>query len=271
MARKKKHEEHVNHERWLISYADFITLLFAFFVVMFASSQVDAKKMGRFTESFSKAVGIEVFPTSGTAIIGGEEALITEEKVKEKSNDMLPEELESLRTALVERAKGDADVGGVKVLARQHELVLRLADTMIFDSGNDHMTDASRKVLRVIAGELKSRAVSIRIEGHTDDRPIATARFPSNWELSTARAMAVIRELAGGKIEPDRLSAAGYAQFHPIADNTTPEGRAQNRRVDLVISPLLPGSAVPLSGHDAGSAVERDASPERSAAPEHEK
>lgn len=234
--RKKKHPEHVNHERWLISYADFITLLFAFFVVMFAASQVDSKKVGRFSESFSKAVGIEVFPFSGTSVMPGAPNFVSSEIVGPNATT-LPTELESLKSELQKRQKNkDAELGTLRLVARRNELVLRLSDAMLFDSGDDRVKPKAREVLVALASEFKRRKLSVRVEGHTDDKPIRTARFRSNWELSTARATAVVAELAAQDIGPDRLSAAGYAEFHPIAPNATPESRATNRRVDLVVT-----------------------------------
>lgn len=234
MARKKKHPEHVNHERWLVSYADFMTLLFAFFVVMFASSQVDTQKVGRFTESFSKAVGIEVFPESGKSLLGGnstKDALT----VAGKGDESLPIELEELRAIMRENAKKQ-EMAGVQVLIRRNEIVLRLADNVVFASGTDEIQPAARIVLQHMADDLKSRKVDIRVEGHTDDKPIKTFRFRSNWDLSTSRATAVVADFANAGIDPTRLSAAGYGEFHPIATNASSEGRAQNRRVDVVVS-----------------------------------
>ena len=234
MARKKKHPEHVNHERWLVSYADFMTLLFAFFVVMFASSQVDTQKVGRFTESFSKAVGIEVFPESGKSLLGGNSTkdAIT---VAGKGDMSLPSELQELRTMMEQKAKKD-ELGGVQVLIRRNEIVLRLADNIVFASGTDEIQPAARAVLGHMADDLKTRNVDVRVEGHTDDKPIRTFRFRSNWDLSTSRATAVVADFATAGIDPQRLSAAGYGEFHPIATNASPEGRSLNRRVDVVVS-----------------------------------
>lgn len=234
MSRKKKHPEHVNHERWLVSYADFITLLFAFFVVMFATSQVDTNKMGRFTESFSKAVGIEVFPESGKSILGGNAAkdAVT---VSGKGDESLPIELQQLKSELQQKSAKEK-FAGIEVLSTRNELVLRLSDSVVFDSGNDEVKGAALEILKRVAGELKDRKVTVRVEGHTDDRPIKTVRFRSNWDLSTARATAVVVAFSKDGIGPDRLSAAGYAEFHPLASNETAEGRAQNRRVDIIVS-----------------------------------
>jgi chemotaxis protein MotB len=234
MARKKKHPEHVNHERWLISYADFITLLFAFFVVMFAVSQVDSKKVGRFTESFSKAVGIDTFPESGAGLMPGGVVPTTKDEAAEQKLVLAPE-LEGLRIELASLRKNAELPAALQVLQRRNELVIRLSESLIFDAGDDRLTEQSAKAMRVLGRELKRRKVDIRVEGHTDNRPIRTARFRSNWDLSTSRATAVVGILAD-TIEPGRLSAAGYGEFHPVSKNDSDDGRRQNRRVDIVVS-----------------------------------
>ncbi len=249
--RKKKHPEHVNHERWLVSYADFITLLFAFFVVMFAVSQVDSKRMGRFTEAFSKAVGADIFPGKGDSILPmlveappKPEALQSGERDRE-----LPGELKSVRAALADLARRSQALQGMELLQRKNELVLRLSDNVFFESGDDGLKAPALTMIHAIAPELTSRNVDVRVEGHTDNRPISTVRFRSNWDLSTARATAVIVKLAAEGMATSRLAAAGYGEFRPVANNATEEGRKQNRRVDLVVSVDM--------GVDPEEAVER--------------
>lgn len=237
MARKQKHAEHPNHERWLVSYADFITLLFAFFVVMFAVSQVDSKKMGRFSESFAKAVGIEVFPESGQSLISGSAEKSPVQTKDGQGDDILPPELVDIKATLTEKAKRDDDLKGVVFLERRNELVLRLPESVVFASGDDRLKERAVPVLREVVEQIRGKKIVLRVEGHTDNVPISTPRFRSNWELSTARATSVIAELAKQHaVPPQSLSAAGYGEFHPVADNATSEGRAQNRRVDLVIA-----------------------------------
>jgi chemotaxis protein MotB len=234
--RKKKHPEHVNHERWLVSYADFITLLFAFFVVMFAVSQVDSKKVGRFTESFSKAVGIDVFPQSGESLLPG--GVRAEPAAEEGPADSLPSELVELKRELAQLSRTAEVPSGFEVIERRTELVIRLADHLLFETGDD--TPRDPRTIGVIAKALRKTALDVRVEGHTDDRPINTSRFRSNWELSTARSTAVIALFAKEGIPAHRLAAAGYGEFHPVAPNTTEEGRKQNRRVDIVVSVAAP-------------------------------
>jgi chemotaxis protein MotB len=233
--RKKRAEGHVNHERWLVSYADFITLLFAFFVVMFAVSQVDSKKVGRFTEAFSKALGNEMFPDRGKGILPAQDIIQEVPKIE----DGLPPELEKVRAALQELAdKGDAQ--GLQLLRRRNELVLRLADGVFFESGDDRLKPIAALTLHSLGPELGKRIVDVRVEGHTDNRPISNSRFRSNWELSTARAMVVLRKLASEGVPAERLSAAGYGEFRPVASNAAEDGRKQNRRVDLVVAVSVP-------------------------------
>jgi len=252
MARKKKHPEHVNHERWLISYADFITLLFAFFVVMFAVSQVDSKKVGRFQDSFSLAVGVttnergylprlesDARPLSASMLPLDElpQPVEAEEQEEEDARQRFPEKLVELEKILEERQELENSLAGLTVVRRGNDLVLRLDATAIFDSGDDRVRDQARQMLMAIAQEVRGREVMLRVEGHSDDQPIRTLRFRSNWDLSTARATSVLVELADrGRLDPKRLAAVGYAEFQPIGDNATPEGRQMNRRVDFVVS-----------------------------------
>ena len=244
MARKKKHEEHVNHERWVISYADFVTLLFAFFVVMFAVSQVDSKKLGRFTQSFNAATQWEVMQSHGR---GGNGLLPGEPPESTAPSANLPDlpptaEGEAaargaLKDMLSQRLKTQANLEGLTIEDLHGELVLRLPEHLLFDNAQASLRVQGRAALDAVVDTLQDRAVRIRIEGHTDSVPIRTPQFPSNWELSTARATACVRYvLETNRIAPDRLAAAGYGQHHPVAGNDTPEGRARNRRVDIVIT-----------------------------------
>lgn len=252
MARKKKHPEHVNHERWLVSYADFMTLLFAFFVVMFAVSQVDSKKVGRFTESFSKAVGIDLFPSPGTGLLPGGGVPIPQSDAQPMTagEEAIPKELSEIKTQLNDMKKRSELPGGLNVLQRRNEIVIRLSEHVSFGAGDDNLKPNALDAIRLVARELVARKVDIRIEGHTDNRPIHTARFRSNWDLSTSRASTVVAVLADAGIAPERLSAAGYGEFHPVAVNTTDEGRSQNRRVDIVVS----AAALPAQEKEATDA-----------------
>ncbi len=262
MARKKKHPEHVNHERWLVSYADFITLLFAFFVVMFASSQVDTKKMGQFSDAFSKAMGESFLMEGGRSLLpDGKPPPPEPPGAGGTAEGRLPKELMQLAKKL---GQNSDELAGLKILQRRNELVIRLADSLLFDSGDDTLKEQAVRVVQAIANELRDRKVDVRVEGHTDDVPIRTVRYRSNWDLSTARATAVIAQLNGpGRIAATRLAASGYGEFRPVASNTTPEGRAQNRRVDLVIAASLdtPVVEVDAPSASASASASADAAP----------
>ncbi|MBI5537734.1 MAG: OmpA family protein [Deltaproteobacteria bacterium] len=231
----------MNHERWLVSYADFITLLFAFFVVMFAVSQVDAKKVGRFTESFNEALEWQVLSGEGRGLLHGDKPTtqgVGSVQISGPSPRLRDYSVEkdTIRKGLTRKASSIPELAGLTVLEVHGELVLRLPERLMFDVGEATLHEEGRRALEAIADELQSRAVGIRIEGHTDSAPIHTPRFPSNWELSTARAMATVAVLLEThKLQPHRLAAAGYGEHHPIASNESAEGRAQNRRVDIIV------------------------------------
>jgi chemotaxis protein MotB len=237
--RKKKHPEHVNHERWLVSYADFITLLFAFFVVMFAVSQVDSKKVGRFTEAFSKAVGINVLPMEGQSLLTGGQQI--EESGKGEQPGLF--DLDSLRSTLTKMAEASGRLQGLQIIQRRNELVLRLPESVVFDTGDARVKDGSVETLKLIAPELRDRDVEVRVEGHTDDQPVTSGRFRSNWELSTARATSVMMVLVAEGLTSQRVSVSGYGEFRPVAPNASEDGRKQNRRVDLVVTAIIPDPA----------------------------
>jgi chemotaxis protein MotB len=238
MARKKKHPEHVNHERWLVSYADFITLLFAFFVVMFAVSQVDSKKVGRFTQSFNDALEWQVLTESGAGKSSGDSVIpeLVQTPAKAKKEHEFNLEKDAIKKSLSARMGRAPVLAGLSVLDVRGELVLRLPEKLMFDRGEAILSGDGKTALDTISDELKSRPVRIRVEGHTDTTPIHNARFRSNWELSMARAMAVVKHIIdSGAIEPGRMAAAGYGEYHPIASNDDPATRSQNRRVDLIV------------------------------------
>jgi chemotaxis protein MotB len=250
--RKKRHEEHANHERWLVSYADFITLLFAFFVVMFAISQVDAQKLGRFVESVNVAFELKgVFPdasphairdtNSGTSIgvganIAPPRVNVLPPKAPSKRSQRLQKSVQGLLgTALADKVRLRMDTRGVTV---------SLSEAGFFDTGSAVVRADSLATLREIGEALKEDDSPIAVEGHTDNVPIHTAAFPSNWELATARATAIVRYMIDEMhYDPARLSATGFAEFRPAGDNATAEGRGLNRRVDLVV--LTEGSEGP--------------------------
>ena len=238
----------MNHDRWLVSYADFITLLFAFFVVMFAVSQVDTRKIGRFTQSFHDALEWQVMQQGGGRASSGKDVIeimpgYDNAKVKKRALDF-EQAKDAIRRGLAQRLGSARMLSGLNILEVHGELVLRLPEKLMFDRGEAILRSEGGEALVAIAEELADRPVRIRVEGHTDSTPIRTPRFPSNWELSQSRAMAVVRFfLEDGKISPARLAAAGYGEYHPVATNDTIDGKAQNRRVDLIVVADLEGAA----------------------------
>ena len=258
MSRKKKPAAHVNHERWLVSYADFITLLFAFFVVLFSSSQVDKRKVGKLASAIQDAFQqMGVFQASNSR-----SPLVTSDPMPAESTNVMTnakgfmgqgrvgnlgakfptsKDLGPLRKEL-ERALGpQIQRHEVALEAHREGLVISLREVGFFDSGSSELRPSSEGAVHNIAGVLAAQSNSIRFEGHTDNVPIHNSQFASNWELSTARATEMIKLfITQYHFPPVRLSAGGYAEYHPAATNKTDEGRAQNRRVDIVVLPFVP-------------------------------
>jgi chemotaxis protein MotB len=266
--RRRKAAEHVSHERWLVSYADFITLLFAFFVVLYASAQVDKRKVGRLALAIQVAFQqLGVFDTSNTQVPLSDSEAIPFSKVQSIENvertTSLERVVQPMKGALGPTAESSPlkDVQAelekalapeirnhtVEIKSRRAGIVISLREVGFYESGSPTLRPSSKDAIDRLATILKARPEALRIEGHTDNIPIHNGRFASNWELSTARASDLIRLLLDRyRFDGTRLSAAGYAEFHPVAANDTPEGRARNRRVDIIIltpQELLKGSA----------------------------
>ena len=274
---KRKLQLHVNHDRWLVSYADFVTLLFAFFVVLFASAQVDKRKAGRLAMAIQVAFQeLGVFQTSNTKVPLQDDNAMPFEKVQVVENVKRDADLKllvnpmngELTSATAARSLQDAQLAIQKALLpeinrnevtmamHREGLVVSLKEMGFFDSGSASIRPGSLDAITRLAAVLKQRPEYLRIEGHTDNVPIHTARFASNWELSTSRATGLIQLLITGYGLPARrLSAAGYGEFHPLASNTTVAGRAQNRRLDVVIlAPSASSLESPENGKsDAGA------------------
>ena len=254
--RRRRPRPHFNHDRWLVSYADFITLLFAFFIVLYASSQVDKRKAGRAAMSIQVAFQeMGVFPAATTQIpldSNKPMSFSTVQAIEQMTNKTEtgravppPEDpvasrdqvdLNTLQSELQEALHNEILQNQVALHRETEGLVVSLKEFGFFTSGSVTIKPESLPALDRIASILAVRICRLRIEGHTDNKPIHTAQIASNWELSTARATEVVRFLiTNHRFAPERLSAAGYAEFHPVASNLTPNGRAQNRRVDIVI------------------------------------
>jgi chemotaxis protein MotB len=257
MSRRKREQPHANHERWLVSYADFITLLFAFFVVLYASSQVDHRKVGRLAMAIQVAFQeLGVFPASTTMVpldmnepmpFSTVQAIENVKHTTDLSHVSPPPEdvtaaaaeeanLTTLQSELQQALRQEIAQHSVALHRETEGLVISLREFGFFDSGSAALKTSALPALDRIASILSLRNCRLRIEGHTDNIPIHTLHMQSNWELSTARSTELVRLLIlRYRFSPDRLSAAGYAEYHPIASNLTAQGRAQNRRVDLVI------------------------------------
>jgi chemotaxis protein MotB len=262
---KRKQQAHVNHERWLVSYADFITLLFAFFVVLYSSAQVDKRKAGRLALAIQVAFQeLGVFQTSNTKIPINDDEAIPFEKVQavenvKKDADLKQivspmkgvlssatesQSLQEAQEAIQKALDPEIQRREVSMSMRREGLVVSLKEMGFFDSGSASIRPGSLDAIARLAAVLKQRPEFLRVEGHTDNIPIHTARFATNWELSTTRATELIQLLITKYgIPPSHLSAAGYGEFHPVASNGTPDGRAQNRRLDVVILAPFPPMA----------------------------
>jgi chemotaxis protein MotB len=250
MALKKEPPQPENHERWLVSYADFITLLFAFFVVMFASSQTDKGRAKQISEAVEKAldngksVGV---PPAVAKILGGTvddkgqgNAMMkgpggAQHSSKETAPDEVVELLPSMQR-LTKEMEDEVKTGKLEMRLEARGLVVSLKQSAFFPSGQDALNTANLPTLKKVADVIRVLPNSIQLEGHTDAIPIHNTRFKSNWELSCARAIAVMEVLCDTfELKRDRFSVVGRADTSPLDTNDTPEGRARNRRVDVII------------------------------------
>lgn len=272
MARRRKHEEHTNHEAWAIPYGDLITLLLAFFVVMYAISSVNEGKYRVLSDSLATA--FSGAPRSVTPVQVGDPALggsasiqisrVTQAAPDNRARSVLErlpvpaaqaseaadaEAAARLAAALAERQRRLDEIASrveqaMQSLIESQQLEVRRQDSwveveirtdLLFASGSAELGRAAIAALEQLADVLRSSPNAIRVEGHTDDRPINTAAFPSNWELSAARAAGVVRVLAARGVDPARLAVLGLGEFRPVESNATADGRRANRRVLLVI------------------------------------
>lgn len=287
MVRRRRQEVHVNQERWLISYADFITLLFAFFVVMYSISQVNDSKYrvlsDTFIEAFNQPTDAQATPepqdntSPSTAIVTpidmGQTAVnqvaTTEQQSVVNDNPIVDvplspvepvktsDELTQISDLVTEKFTQLINDQMIQVSSNELWLQIELKDSILFPSGSADASEQAQKIFDEIAGILQSYSNPVQIEGFTDNIPIKSAKYPTNWELSTARASAIVKYLASKGIAPERLSAVGYGEYQPVVANDTEQGRAQNRRVTIMVAkrkmdrPKIiraPLSAVPTSG-----------------------
>ena len=233
---RKKHEEHANHERWLVSYADFITLLFAFFVVMFATSQTDNAKAQQVSDSVKKALAGQPIASVVAAILGtGPPSPPHVQTHAPQPPAALPELNPSLKI-LTKELDEEIKAGRIQLGMGPRGLTVSFRQAALFPSGEDVIVPSAYTSIEKVARAMKQIPNPARLEGHTDALPIHNSRFRSNWELSAARSIALLELLTKRfEVAPDRISIAGYAETAPIADNETDDGRSRNRRVDIVI------------------------------------
>ncbi len=272
MARKKKPEEHANHERWMVSYADFITLLFAFFVVMYSISVVNQGKYKVLSESLVAAfkdpkkslepiqVGEIVRAPADLPDLGSNPQPIMSRPINPRnlpeidqlsSEDLIDvsEQLDEIQRSVEEAMKDLIEEGLISVRRSQFWLEIEINTSILFNSGRSVLFPQIISVLQRLARIMVGLPNQVHVEGYTDTVPIETEKFESNWELSGGRASTVVRLFEETGIESERLAAIGYGENHPIAANNTAEGRAKNRRGVVVVLAQL--------NNDAGSTLEK--------------
>jgi chemotaxis protein MotB len=230
MARKKVEDEpKAGAPEWMATYGDMVTLLLCFFVLLFSFATLDVQKFKAIAVSMNGSLGVL---DSGTAVA-------MEPLVGSFPNDSPTEENEEFKNLYEEMSEYIKDnnlTASITLRLDERGLLVRFMDDVLFDSGKADLTPKAREIINKVAEIIRTNDKNVRIEGHTDNVPINTARFPSNWELSTARAVNVVKYLIEENgIEAKRLSASGYSDQHPVDDNSTKEGRQKNRRVDMVI------------------------------------
>jgi chemotaxis protein MotB len=264
---KKKHEEHENHERWLVSYADFITLLFAFFVVMYSISSVNEGKFRTVSESIKAALHpIVSTPSTALPFTVGQNRALTVNPTVAGAKEPVIRRLRQIMRSL----KNETHVEIIELKALTNgDIVLMLPETVLFHSGESTLRPEARPFIQAIGEVLIELDRHVRVEGHTDNVPISTVQFPSNWELSATRAVTVVRTLTERYgVQSNHLTAVGHADSRPLADNLTPENRAKNRRVEIVVQERRP-IPQPIETEDSRTALERFAVPQDSVKPEN--
>lgn len=242
--RRRIRSDHEDNGRWLISYADFITLLFAFFVVMYAVSAVNEQKYRIVAESLGGAFGKVTL--SGPAPAEPPPADLSPEVRAQLERERLVQEeaahMNEVASSLLDVLGPLVQEGKVRITQGRRGVSIEINANVLFEPGKADLEAGSLEVLRAVAGRLQDEPFNLEITGHTDLLPISNSRFASNWELSAVRASSVVRFLAANGIAPERMQAIGREATLPVAPNNTPEGRARNRRVELMILSGLPDS-----------------------------
>lgn len=248
MARKKRHEEHENLERWLVSYADFITLLFAFFVVMYSISSVNEGKYRVLSDTMVAAFNtppktIQPIQVGEQGVSGPPSPVKSEHATPAMQPGVIQQLAQTARSSDMGHIANDFEhalapmikAGLINVKHNDLWVEIEINTSILFDSGSASLENDALPVLKQLADVLKKYPNAIQVEGFTDNVPIDTSMFPSNWELSAHRAASVVHLFMDQGVQPDRMAAIGYGEYRPIADNATAEGRRKNRRVVVVI------------------------------------
>lgn len=262
LKKNQRNDEYTdNHERWLVSYADFITLLFAFFVVMYAISSINEGKYRILSHSLVNA--FKSNSSSSDVVVHQSTGLMSDNdhRIQQADSIKLIDDLKALKIKKQEKMKSMAKNilhaleslvkdGQVKVTQSSSGITVEINASVLFSPGQAKLAENSSLTLQAVAHVIKEQKHEIHVEGHTDNLPIHTESFPSNWELSTARASSVIRLFVENGVEPHRLTAIGYGENRPIETNETPEGRKRNRRVTIMILSTDPDrvTEIPIAG-----------------------
>lgn len=250
----EEEEEQGHRERWLISYADFITLLFAFFTSLYAISVVDAEKQERLVYSIQEAFGEEFFtPMDQTHGVLGDRShtpFQLGDQLRASAARSDQERLDALENRARELDSRIEEQEGISVGRTDEGLVISLADSFFFSAGGTTIPAEGQRLLAEVADLIRPLPNHLRVEGHTDDRPISTRAVPSNWHLSVVRAAEVVRELERAGVDPARLSASGFGPHRPLVSNGSSDGRRINRRVDIVVLRARLSGIKPSRDHD---------------------
>ncbi len=223
---------------WMATFADLVTLLMCFFVLLFAMSTTQQETYKELVKSLRSALGAQAVPESGTREGLTMHAVPSEEPSENQQIDelggMIEKEMEEIVSEVRELVLFNKLGGEVSVTKTEEGVVITLSDLLLFPKGGTELAPKGLDILRKVASVLSRLAYHVKIKGHTDSSPISSAQYPSNWELSSARASTVVRLLVQNGVPPQYISAEGYAHYHPVATNDTEQGRAFNRRVEIV-------------------------------------
>lgn len=250
MARHKRHHvegSHDNDERWLLTYSDLITLLFVLFVVMYAISTTDVRKFVALAQSVSAAFNADVMQGQQAISINNGQDTTIQQETSASGTSPVQSDLNAIKAALEDYAIGQGLGGEVEVGMAPQGIVIRLNDALLFSSGRAHLDDHALSLVRQVANIIKPLPNQVRIEGNTDDQAPDGVLYTSNWDLSTDRALAVLKAMVDMGMQPSRLSALGNSQYNPIFPNVDDASRAKNRRVDIVVIYPVDGSSTSAS------------------------